>query len=158
MSLGSSVCHTTKRLHLTHTRTNTSTVRKFRQTRVLAGVPLSGIAARHVEVSQWRKSRVGYCSLVTLSPGSTVHSTRPCHTSPSRTSDQPRGSGTHTIPSRTPGGARSPLWVRVPSSCARLSGATTSCNTHKKNKAHAPWMTGRLLANTVVATGHNCVC
>ncbi len=48
-----------------HTRTKTSTVRKIQQTRVLVGVPLSRIAARHAGVSlSGRAAWVKVCSLL----------------------------------------------------------------------------------------------
>ena len=63
---------------MTYTLTDTSAVRESRQTRALAGVPLSGIAARHVGVPLSEKATcLKICSLL-LSPGPHyTHRTRP---------------------------------------------------------------------------------
>ncbi len=63
--LGSGAYHTTGRLHLTHTLTNMSAVQKFMQTRVLAGVPLNGIATSHAGVPlSGEATWVKVCSLL----------------------------------------------------------------------------------------------
>ncbi len=94
--------------------TNTSAVRMIRQARVLAEVPLSGIATRHAKTSTERKVHMSCCcySLSTIRVRS--HSLCRAYTShrcsnrlavgqrPTRPRDRLR---------ETPSGARSLLWV-----------------------------------------------